>query len=248
MELRRTILEFERVAIPASAAYDAAMRNISFRLEEGNLMLIRVDEGSDHLPLADAAQGLITPSAGAVRFMGEEWWKMGARREAKMRGKTRRIFESESWISNLDVLDNILLSEFHHTHRPIDELVAEAQALARAFGLTAIPSGRPSQQHAATLCKLDWVRAFMGRSELILLDRAALGISRRDIALLIPAVRAALHRGAAVIWITLESSVWTHPDLADAVRYVMRGDEMTLEAATTVGDPSKEGGTSHAKR
>jgi len=248
MELRRTILEFERVAIPASVAYDAAMRNISFRLEEGQLMLIRVDEGSDHLPLADAAQGLIAPSSGAVRFMGEEWWKMGARREAKMRGKTRRIFETESWISNLDVMENLLLSEFHHTHRHTDDLVAEAQSLARAFGLTEIPNGRPAQQHVATLRRLDWVRAFMGHPELILLDRAALGISRRDIALMIPAVRTALHRGAAVIWITLEGSIWTHPELADAVRYVMRGDEMALETATPMDDPSKAGGTSHAKR
>lgn len=231
MALGRTILEFERVTISASAAYDAPMRNISFHLEEGHLMLVRVDEASDHLPLADAAQGLITPGSGAVRFLGEEWWKMGARREAMMRGKTRRIFESEGWISNLDVIENLLLSEYHHSHRSTAELTAEAETLARSFGLPGIPAGRPVRLHAAMLRKLEWVRAFMGRPELIIMDRVALGVARPDIALLIGAVRAALGRGTAVIWITLEECVWNHPDLADAVRYAMRGDELAREPA-----------------
>jgi phospholipid/cholesterol/gamma-HCH transport system ATP-binding protein len=240
MELRRTVLEFERVTIPASAAYDAPIRNVSFRLEEGQLLLIRVDEASDHLPLADAAQGLIVPPSGAVRFLGEEWWKMGARRESLMRGKTRRIFENEGWVSNLDVVENILLSEYHHTHRSVDELMAEALSLAKAFGLSGIPPGRHVQLHAAMLRKLDWVRVFMGRPELILLDRAALGISRPDIALLIGAVREALRRGTAVVWITLEGCVWNHPLLADAVQYAMRGDEMVSLPAESSADPLKK--------
>jgi phospholipid/cholesterol/gamma-HCH transport system ATP-binding protein len=240
MELRRTVLEFERVTIPASEAYDAPMRNVSFRLEEGQLMLIRVDEASDHLPLADAAQGLIPTPSGAVRFLGEEWWKMGARREAQMRGKTRRIFESEGWISNLDVMENILLSEFHHTHRSMDELTAEALTLASNFGLNGIPPGRHVRLHAATLRKLEWVRAFMGRPELILMDRAALGFSRPDLALLVGAVRVALSRGAAVIWITLEDCVWNHPELANTVRYAIQGDEMIPVMETSADDPSKE--------
>ena len=235
MALRRTVLEFERVTIPASAAYDAPMREVSFRLEEGGLMLVRVDEASDHLPLADAAQGLIAPVSGAVRFLGEEWWKMGARREAMMRGKTRRIFETEGWISNLDVMENLVLAEYHHTHRPMDELVAEAEALARGFGLAEVPAGRHVRLHGAVLRKLDWVRAFMGRPELILLDRAALGISRPDAALLIGAVKTALSRGAAVVWITLEPCVWSHPDLAGAHRMAMRGDELAPEPGERAG-------------
>ena len=240
MELRRTVLEFEQVSIPASVAYDAPMRDVSFHLEEGQLMLIRVDEASDHLPLADAAQGLISPASGAVRFLGEEWWQMGARREGQMRGKTRRIFESEGWISNLDVTENILLSEYHHTHRSADELITEARALAHRFGLAEIPAGRHVRIHAATLRKLDWVRAFMGRPELILLDRSVLGVSRPDVALLVGAVREALSRGAAVIWITLEGCIWNHPELADAVRYAMHRDVMVRESAESVGASSKE--------
>jgi phospholipid/cholesterol/gamma-HCH transport system ATP-binding protein len=224
------VLEFENVTIPPRFAGTASIAAVSFCLTAGEVAVIRVEENSDPLPLADAAEGLLAPEeGGTVRFMGENWSAMGAARESAMRGRIRRVFELEGWISNLDVIENIVLAEAHHTRRPLAELRAEADKLALLFGLSGVPDGRPATQPGMVLRKLEWVRAFMGRPDLIILDRFVLGVPRDDVCLLMEAIRRAVGQGAAVLWTTLEPFVWDYRGLPKVTRYAMRGPRLTLE-------------------
>lgn len=228
----RQILAFDSVTIAARPPDMAGVRDVTLSLRSGEIALICVSDESDHLPLGDAAEGLLAPDTGTVTFDQENWAGMTALRESEMRGRIRRVFDGEVWISNLDLLENIVLAECHHTPRPRASLVAEAEHHARSLGLPGIPQGRPVGQHATVLRKFEIVRALMGRPDLIIIDRYNLRIPRADTGLVIEAVLGAAARNAAVLWMTTEAHVRQYPGLALAKRYVMDGTAVVPETRT----------------
>ena len=195
-------------------------------LVPGAMMLVQIEEGADELPLADAAVGLIEPDAGRVEFLGEIWPGMNASRQALMRGRIGRVFEHAGWVSNLDILENVCLAECHHTHRPLREIVEEAEGLARFFGVDGIPPGRPAFASNTTLRRLEWVRALLGRPALLILERPAHGMPKDCVYRLIDAVVRAAEQRAAVLWTTCETRDWEHTALQKAARFVMQGAAM----------------------
>lgn len=217
-----TVLEFTGVTLDARSPHVAHVQDVTFRLAHGEIVLILAEEGAESLPLADLAQGLIEPTSGDVRFCGELWSIMGPRYAAAQRGNTRRVFESEGWVQNLSVMDNLILAGLHHTDRSADELADEAEGWARHFGLPAVPATRPALVGGVVLRKLEWVRALMGQPALIIIERRQLGVPRDDLNVIVATLGAAAGRGTAVLWVTADSCLWGHAGLASAARYRLR--------------------------
>src|SRR6185295_9382219 len=97
--MNSAILKFDDVTIQASPDYETELWNVSFELNRGDLLLVRIDRENERLPLADAATGLAPPRQGSVRFLGEAWQGMSADRAAANRGRVGRLFEDEGWVS-----------------------------------------------------------------------------------------------------------------------------------------------------
>jgi phospholipid/cholesterol/gamma-HCH transport system ATP-binding protein len=125
--------------------YETALWNISFELNSGDLLLVRIERENERLPLADAAEGIAPATQGGVMFRGEDWQVMSADRAAAQRGKIGRLFEDEGWINDVDVEQNIMLAQLHHTRRTEAEILEEALKFARMFGLPGLPRGRPGK-------------------------------------------------------------------------------------------------------
>lgn len=196
------ILAFENVTVAAQPPYEVGLSGVSFSLKGADLMLVRVEEGLTRLPFADVAEGLIEPDSGRVMFLGEDWRTMPPNQSGMCRGKIGRVFETHAWISNLDVDENVTLAQRHHTVRPEGDIAAEAAALAAQFGLGELPRGRPAVVRRADLRRAEWVRAFIGGPQLILLENPTKDVQAEALQGLIGAVKAARGRGMAVIWMT----------------------------------------------
>jgi phospholipid/cholesterol/gamma-HCH transport system ATP-binding protein len=153
---------------------------------------------------------------------------MHASRQALNRGRTRRVFEHYGWISNLDIIENLCMAECHHGRRPLAEVVDEAQALARRFGLDRVPEGRPTRAHGMLLRKLEWVRAFMGTPALIVFERPLRGAAKADAPVFFEAVCEAVERGASVLWMTDEERAWECSAFARAQRFRMEGERLVV--------------------
>lgn len=218
------VLAFAGVSLASAGMHVTGVSGVSFHLEKGGLALVHVEEGAEHTPLANLASGLLAPDAGRVCFRGEDWAEMGARRQAEQRGCIRRVFQHYGWVANLDIVENICLSESHHTGRKLADIASEAEVLARRFGLEGIPAGRPTRVHPMTLRKLEWVRAFMGTPALVILERPLLGAPKGGAEQLLEAVCEVRKREAAVLWITDEDRVWACRELASPARYRMNGE------------------------
>lgn len=221
-----SILEFDHVSADARSIHMGAVRDLRLTLGPGDIALVVLEEGHEHTSLAPLAQGLVEPAAGCVRFLGECWSAMGATRQSQMRGRTRRVFEHYGWITNLDVIENVCLAEYHHTSRPLHEIVEEARGLARRFGLETIPETRPTRVNGRILRKLEWVRALLGRPDLVILERPLFGAPREDAPRLVDAVCEAARRGAAVLWLSDDIRVLDCPEMAAVRCYRMDGERL----------------------
>ncbi len=223
------ILRFSNVTVEADEHYDSAIWDVSFSVSPGQLVLVRLDATHAVLPLADAAQGLVEPGEGIVEFCGENWSAMQAPRVAEVRGKIGRIFQNRAWISNLDIEENLFLSQEYHTRRRESEIAREAAGLARLFGLPGIPRGRPAQIRPPDLQRAACVRAFLGQPQLLILETPTTAAPPDLKAALINACRDARARGAGILWTTSELSVWNDPGVRPTLKCVMTGSQMTVE-------------------
>ncbi len=220
------ILRFQDVTVASQAPYETAIWKVSFELGAGELLLLRLEEEFKELPLADAAEGLVRPTEGVVRFLGRNWAELTAREAAAARGRIGRVFLEEGWLDDLGVDENIMLAQRHHTGRDEEEIRREAANLARMFRLPGLPLWAPDRVRRQDLRKAGCIRAFLGRPQLILLENPTLGVYADIIAPLVNAVNAARRGGAAVVWATTEGRVWDDPGLRATSRCKMFGSQM----------------------
>jgi len=223
-----TVLEFQQVTVEGGHLYDTAVWQVSFRLQRAELALVHLEEGHLHTPLADAAQGLVEPVQGSVCFLGEAWPTLPHQAKLAARARIGRAFEEPGWISELDMDENITLSQRHHTRRAESEIRDEASELARLFSLPGLPQGKPSSMRAPDLRRAACVRAFLGKPELLILERPTAGVYPAIMPALVTVVRAARARGAAILWTTDDWEVWKDPGIKPTIRCKMTGSQMTL--------------------
>ncbi|HMP73810.1 MAG TPA: hypothetical protein PKE55_11165 [Kiritimatiellia bacterium] len=220
-------LRFEGVTLAGDPHYETGLEEVCFELRAGELMVVRLIGDLVFTPLADAAQGLCSPEAGKV-WLGEECWgEVAADREQGMRHRMGRVFEQEAWLSNLDVDENITLAERYHTDRPEAEIYAEAEALARAFGLPGLPTTRPAMTPRLDLDRCEWVRALLGSPEVVILERPGRDVPMRYTETLMKKVNEVRGRGGAAMWITNDPEVWSHPHFSQALHFVIEGSKMS---------------------
>ncbi|GDY20433.1 hypothetical protein LBMAG56_17780 [Verrucomicrobiota bacterium] len=220
------ILRFQDVTVASQPPYESAIWKMSFDLLAGDLLLLRLEEEFTELPLADAAEGLVAPTEGAVQFLGRNWTGLSAREAAGARGRIGRVFLEEGWLDDLGVDENIMLAQRHHTRRTEAEIRQEAANLAQMFRLPGLPLWPPGRVRRQDLRKAACIRALLGRPQLILLENPTLGVYADLIAPLVNAVNAARRGGAAVVWATTEARVWDDPGLRATNRCKMFGSQM----------------------
>jgi phospholipid/cholesterol/gamma-HCH transport system ATP-binding protein len=200
------ILEFRGVTAAAEPPYESGLAGTDLVLRAGELACFCVSERQGAWVFADAAEGLVRPGAGAVLFEGEDWAALGADRAADCRSRIGRVFETRGWLSNLDMDENVTLPQRYHTARPLSEIEAEAQAMARAFGFADLPRARPALLRRDERRRAEWIRAFLGSPSLVILEFPMRDVYADALPRLAEAVGAARRRGAAVIWIDAEES------------------------------------------
>ena len=226
MQELTSILEFKDVTVRSASSQVIGVSGLDLALKRGEINVIILEEGRENTPLAQLAQGLLAPDSGKVLFDGEDWAEMKAGRQSVQRGRTRRVFEHYGWITNLDVMENLCLAEEHHTSRSFEEIALETKGLARRFGIDPIPDARPTRVHSMMLRKLEWVRAFVGSPDLIIMERPFYGAPRADGEALVLAAYEAARKGVAVLLLTDETRYLDGRERADVRRFRMDGEKL----------------------
>lgn len=225
------ILKFANVTIKPRPPYESGVAEVSFALKAGELALIGVEKGRRHLPLADAAQGLIEPDEGRVTFLDRDWRDLDPNFASAERGRIGRVFETAGWVSNLNVDENVTLSQRHHTDRPVGEIEEEAEELARLFGLAELPKVRPTGLNRSTRRRAEWVRAFIGDPLLIILEYPLSDVYTEALDYLLKGVTEARKRDSAILWLTSDFRPQRAGVLTPTYRYQLKNERLLSVSA-----------------
>ncbi len=202
----KKILEFIETDFEAGDNRGLNLKNINACVFRNEITGIYVEHGEDS-PLFDLAEGMARPSRGTVEFMGKRWQEMGASELLKNRGRIGRTFGANAWLSNLTVLENLLLAQRHHTRRLEKDIREEADRLASMLGIE-IPSVHSFSAPESTLRKCELIRAFLGRPDLALIDLAGSKGDRSDLDKLFALCRETAGNGTAFLLTTTDSQIW----------------------------------------
>lgn len=222
-------LEFDDVTFGADGVYDSSVSGITLSLEPGDLAIVLLEEERIHLPLADLAVGILEPDEGRVRFHGSNWRGLTPDQAADIRGHIGRVFEGKLWVDGIDLSQNIMLAQLHHTRRLIGDMTRQATELSRVFGLPGLPLSLPSKVHGKDLARAACVRAFMGEPDLFVFERPTEGVYPELLPALLNSLRSARQRGAAALWLTDNSEIWNNPGVRPTLRGRMYGARMLVD-------------------
>ena len=229
------VLEFAGVSLPPMWPYDSGVVGQDLVLQAGDLVLVLLPSPSARPPLADLAQGLVTPSAGAVRFLGRDWAEVAVPAAIARRGQMGRIFAGTAWVSNLNVDENVLLAAGHQEAPALAAASERAAALATRFGLLELPTTRPALTSDMVLQLAQWVRALLGEPRLLVLEQPLRAVPAELVPPLVTALGEARRAGAAVLWLAGDEDEARLPGLAASAVYHWR--DAALESVTPAPAP-----------
>jgi branched-chain amino acid transport system ATP-binding protein len=162
----------------------AALRDVSLALGPGERRALIGPNGAGKTTLFNVICGVVPPSAGTVRLLGEDVTGLPAHRRAR-RGLSR-TYQVTNLFPDLTAFENLLLAvqaggaarfcvhRAARTHRP---LVARAEALLGQWGLDEVRDFPVRELSYGVQRQLEILLALAGRPRLLLLDEPMAGLS-----------------------------------------------------------------------
>ena len=154
--------------------------------------------GAGKTTLFAVISGFLKPSAGRVRYGGED--VTGERPHRLARRGIARTFQIVQPFAGLSVRDNILVGA-HLRHPARAVAIAAAEKVGREVGLGGMLD-RPA--HTLTVAgrkRLELARALATEPKILLLDEVLAGLNPSEIRDIVPVIRALSARGIAVVMI-----------------------------------------------
>lgn len=193
-------LRFDQVATTKKK-----MPRFDLSLNSGELIAFELspNEAANHLP--GLASGVTRPRSGDVFFCGKNWTDLHDDAAVELRQQIGQVYNSTfraSWIENLDIDENIFLSQQMAGRVSQEKLADRAVTLARAFELDSLPCKRRSHVRRKDLMRSQWVRAFLPEPlKLLILERPTLGMDTDSVQLLLAQITRVRRTGTAVVWL-----------------------------------------------
>jgi len=167
-----------------------ALGDVSFALEPGVICGLIGPNGSGKTTLVNSVTGIVTPTAGDIRFEGGSL--RGLSPNAIAAAGIRRTFQNLEIFRRLTVLDNVLVGahlgarggivtsglRWPGARRDEVRVADEARRLLELVGLGDVATARAGDLSFGDQRLVEVARALAGRPRLLLLDEPAAGLSR----------------------------------------------------------------------
>lgn len=215
----RTVLSVE--GVHAGYGHVSVVRGIDLRVTEGELVTLIGANGAGKSTLLKTIVGLVSPTAGTIRFLEQDITRM--RPDRAVRAGLALVPEGRMLFGPMTVEENLELGA--HARDRSDS----AEDLKRVFDLFPVLQERRSQT-AATLSggeqqMLAVARALMARPRLLLLDEPSLGLAPKVIKEIFAALDRLKAEGLTILLVEQDARLaLKHADRG----YVMRTGSIAL--------------------
>ncbi len=215
------LLEVERVSKRFGGV--RAVHDVSFTLEEGELLGIMGPNGSGKTTLFNLIAGALAPDAGRIRLRGRDIAGLAPHRICAL--GVARTFQLVRIFAGLTALENVLVGRLYGRGRgTAAEAAAEAERCLALVGLADRAEVPASQLTFIDRKRLELARALATSPHLLLLDEFMAGLNPAETADAMALVRKLAARGITVLMV--EHIVWALMDLSRRIVVLSAGEKI----------------------
>ena len=174
MNTKLPAIEFRNVYL----SFDdrTVLNDISFTLNEGEMVLLTGVSGSGKSVLLRLAMGLLKPDAGQIFVEGREIEKLGESELLAIRGGLMGIvFQEDSLFTGLPVYENAAYRLEEH-HWPEDEIERAVSEVLKFVGLEGEEEKFPEELSGGMKRRLEIARALIGWPRIMLFDEPTMSL------------------------------------------------------------------------
>ena len=183
-----------------------ALDEVNLTVGEGEFVILRGHSGSGKTTLLLTIGGMLHPSKGTVRCLGQELYRLSDRERGLFRGANIGfVFQMFHLVPYLTVLENVLLTQGEST----PERIERAKELLQEIHLEHRAHHKPSELSAGEKQRTALVRALLNEPKILLADEPTGNLDPKNAEEVIDHMSAFHQRGGTVVMVT-------HGDQADA--------------------------------
>ncbi len=183
-----------------------ALRDISMRLERGEMRCVYGPSGSGKSTLLLCAGGLLRPDQGVVTVAGRNPYELTSESRSQLRAQhVGFVFQQFHLLPYLNVLDNVLAPSLARVHNT--DLRPRAEELIERFGLTSRRDHPPSELSVGERQRVALARALIQQPHLLLADEPTGNLDADNGALVMNTLRDFAKAGGAVMVVTHDSNL-----------------------------------------
>ncbi|HWM75944.1 MAG TPA: ABC transporter ATP-binding protein, partial [Methylomirabilota bacterium] len=200
-----------------------AVSDVSFTLDEGELLGVMGPNGSGKTTLFNLIAGALRPDSGQIRFRGEDVTGQAPHR-ACSRG-IARTFQLVKPFAGLSALDNVLVGRLFGRERGSAAGAAlEAHRLLALVGLEGRAAHPASALTLMDRKRLELARALATSPHLLLLDEFMAGLNPAETGEAMTLIRRLQSEGITVLMV--EHIVWALMDLSHRIIVLSAGEKI----------------------
>ncbi|MCK6602581.1 MAG: ATP-binding cassette domain-containing protein [Bacteroidetes bacterium] len=162
------------------------LENLSVSFERGSFSVILGGSGSGKTIFLKIIGGILFPDSGSVFIDGVNTEQSSEPEEKSIRRRVSFVFQDGALLSNLTVLENLLLPlDFHFPDRDRSGKVDLIQRYLTKYSLSDIRDKRPAELSQAQKKLAGFIRAIVTEPEIVLIDEPLASVDQASVRLLL---------------------------------------------------------------
>ncbi|MDX2221350.1 MAG: ATP-binding cassette domain-containing protein [Rhodospirillaceae bacterium] len=215
------------------------LHKVSLSVRQGEIMVIMGGSGSGKSTLLNALLGLLRPTSGTVRILGEDLNAISDVERTRLRTKTGVAFQGGALFSSLNVLENIMLPLREHTKLDVQTMRIMARMKMQVVNLAGFENLMPSELSGGMIKRAALARAIVMDPRILFCDEPSAGLDpvvSSAIDELILSLRDAMGMSIVVVTHELESAF----KIADRICVLDKGNILTVGTVQEVRNSPNE--------
>jgi phospholipid/cholesterol/gamma-HCH transport system ATP-binding protein len=208
------------------------MRDLTFAIEQGEILVIMGGSGSGKSTLLKSMIGLVRPATGTIRLEGRALWDMDEEERSALLRRTGVLYQKGALWSNMTLAENVALPLREYTALDADDIDRIVSLKLALVGLHGFESFRPHEISGGMRKRAALARAIALDPHILFFDEPTSGldpVSARRLDDLILQLRDSLDTTIVVVTHDLES-IFT---IADRALYL----DIETKTMTALGPP-----------
>jgi branched-chain amino acid transport system ATP-binding protein len=227
-----------------------ALNDVSFSLAQGDITALIGPNGAGKTTLFNCMTGMYTPTAGQVHFKSKDVTGLPAHKIA--RSGMARTFQNLALFGGLSVLENLMTGAYLQGSSGLlqgvfttaqarkEERAAQAAAteMLSFLGMEDIAQSLPSELSYGRQKQVEFARALMQKSELVLLDEPMAGMSTTEKAAMSALIQK-VRQSMGISFLIVEHDIPVVMDLSDKIVVLDFGQKIAEGQAQDIqNDPA----------